>query len=127
MPAGSTSGRKVFVTPHSPAAPAVQHTPTVPFSSLKLAQPLLDAIASDGYTNPTPIQAQAIPPAVEGRDVLGIAQTGTGKTAAFALPILNHQPWARPRGEGRQLQRTDSGLMAFWKEVAHRNTTCTQH
>ena len=54
-----------------------------------MVKPLLDALSAEGYTTPTPIQSQAIPPAIEGRDVLGIAQTGTGKTAAFALPILN--------------------------------------
>src|SRR5437763_7814082 len=59
------------------------------FSDLRLAEPLLQAIASEGYTTPTPIQAQAIPPALLGRDILGCAQTGTGKTAAFALPILH--------------------------------------
>jgi len=58
------------------------------FSSLNLSKPLLDAIASEGYDTPTPIQAQSIPPVLEGRDLLGCAQTGTGKTAAFALPIL---------------------------------------
>ncbi len=61
---------------------------TTQFDSLGLAQPLLKALAAEGYTTPTPIQAQAIPPALAGRDVQGIAQTGTGKTAAFALPIL---------------------------------------
>lgn len=59
------------------------------FSSLDLTQPILDAIAEEGYDTPTPIQAKAIPPALEGRDMLGCAQTGTGKTAAFALPILH--------------------------------------
>ncbi len=49
---------------------------------------MLDALADQGYQSPTPIQAQAIPPALEGRDILGTAQTGTGKTAAFTLPIL---------------------------------------
>ncbi len=58
------------------------------FSGLKLAQPILRAIADEGYTNPTPIQAKSIPPLLEGRDLLGVAQTGTGKTAAFALPLL---------------------------------------
>jgi ATP-dependent RNA helicase RhlE len=58
------------------------------FASLGLVQPLLKALAAEGYTNPTPIQAQSIPSALAGRDVQGIAQTGTGKTAAFALPIL---------------------------------------
>ena len=54
-----------------------------------LAEPLLRALKAEGYTTPTPIQAQAIPHVLAGRDLLGIAQTGTGKTAAFALPILH--------------------------------------
>ena len=58
------------------------------FESLGLIQPLLKALATEGYTAPTPIQTQAIPHVLAGRDVQGIAQTGTGKTAAFALPIL---------------------------------------
>jgi ATP-dependent RNA helicase RhlE len=58
------------------------------FSELHLSEPLLKAIAREGYDKPTPIQARAIPALLEGRDLLGIAQTGTGKTAAFALPIL---------------------------------------
>ncbi|WP_336491270.1 DEAD/DEAH box helicase [Methylobacterium nigriterrae] len=59
------------------------------FTDFGLAQPVLRALAEAGYQNPTPIQAQAIPPAMQGRDLCGIAQTGTGKTAAFALPILH--------------------------------------
>jgi ATP-dependent RNA helicase RhlE len=59
------------------------------FTGLDLAKPLLRAITSEGYTTPTPIQAQSIPPLLEGRDLLGIAQTGTGKTAAFSLPLLH--------------------------------------
>jgi ATP-dependent RNA helicase RhlE len=58
------------------------------FTDLKLSAPLLQALATEGYETPTPIQAQAIPALLEGRDLLGIAQTGTGKTAAFALPLL---------------------------------------
>lgn len=58
------------------------------FSDLGLIGPLLKALATEGYAVPTPIQCQAIPPVLEGRDLLGIAQTGTGKTAAFVLPIL---------------------------------------
>jgi len=60
------------------------------FSDLGLAEPLLKALAAEGYDTPTPIQAQAIPPLLDGRDLLGIAQTGTGKTAAFMLPSLQH-------------------------------------
>ena len=58
------------------------------FEELGLVPELLKALVAEGYTTPTPIQQQAIPPALLGRDVQGIAQTGTGKTAAFALPIL---------------------------------------
>ncbi|TDT74924.1 superfamily II DNA/RNA helicase [Litoreibacter halocynthiae] len=58
------------------------------FSDLKLHAKVLKAIEEVGYTEPTPIQAGAIPPALEGRDVLGIAQTGTGKTAAFTMPMI---------------------------------------
>ena len=59
------------------------------FTDLGLAKPLLQALANEGYETPTPIQAQAIPLVMKGQDLLGIAQTGTGKTAAFALPILH--------------------------------------
>jgi superfamily II DNA/RNA helicase len=59
------------------------------FTDLGLAEPILRALTEEGYVQPTPIQAQTIPPLLAGRDVVGIAQTGTGKTAAFALPILH--------------------------------------
>ncbi|EPY01715.1 DEAD/DEAH box helicase [Magnetospirillum fulvum] len=58
------------------------------FSDLGLAEPLLKALATEGYTSPTPIQEQSIPHLLAGHDVLGLAQTGTGKTASFALPLL---------------------------------------
>ena len=68
------------------------------FSDLRLAEPLHKALAAKGYTNPTPIQAQAIPPLLDGRDLCGIAQTGTGKTAAFGA-AARCSTWARnPRG-----------------------------
>lgn len=60
------------------------------FESLKLSEKILDALASLHFERPTPIQAQAIPVALEGRDIIGCAQTGTGKTAAFCVPILSH-------------------------------------
>jgi len=60
----------------------------VTFEELGLVPPILRALAEAGYERPTPIQAQAIPPALQGRDLVGCAQTGTGKTAAFAIPIL---------------------------------------
>ncbi len=58
------------------------------FQSLKIIEPILKSLEEEGYTIPTPIQAQAIPLVLEGKDLLGCAQTGTGKTAAFAIPIL---------------------------------------
>ncbi len=68
------------------------------FNELGLAAPITRALAEENYTVPTPIQQQAIPHVLARRDLVGIAQTGTGKTAAFALPILNHllaQPMRR--------------------------------
>ena len=62
----------------------------VTFDTLGLTAPLLKAVSEAGYVHPTPIQGDAIPPALEGRDIVGCAQTGTGKTAAFGLPILQH-------------------------------------
>ena len=70
---------------------------TISFESLGLAQPLQAALVSEGYTTPTPIQVQAIPHVMAGHDLQGIAQTGTGKTAAFALPIL-HRLMAQNKG-----------------------------
>ena len=60
----------------------------MPFSDLGLSEKVLNAVETAGYTEPTPIQAEAIPHVLARRDVLGIAQTGTGKTAAFTLPML---------------------------------------
>jgi ATP-dependent RNA helicase RhlE len=77
------------------------------FSQLGLSEPILRALAQEGYTSPTPIQRAAIPLIMRGCDVLGCAQTGTGKTAAFALPILHRlsqDQGARPRS-GRRLPR----------------------
>ena len=71
--------------------PTPIHMPAGPtFDTLGLSGPILKAVLAEGYTTPTPIQLQAIPPALKGHDLLGIAQTGTGKTAAFALPILHY-------------------------------------
>ena len=68
------------------------------FSDLGLAEPLIRALETKGYTDPTPIQLQAIPALLQGRDLLGIAQTGTGKTAAFSLPSL-HRLAADPKAK----------------------------
>jgi ATP-dependent RNA helicase RhlE len=76
------------------------------FSDLGLAEPLLRALETKGYSDPTPIQTQAIPALLAGRDLLGIAQTGTGKTAAFSLPSLHRlaaEPKARMNASCRML------------------------
>jgi superfamily II DNA/RNA helicase len=73
----------------APGAEAAPEAPIVAgFDALGLSAPVLQAIEESGYTIPTPIQAQAIPIVLQGRDVLGIAQTGTGKTASFTLPMI---------------------------------------
>src|SRR5262245_45047978 len=73
----------------APAEAAPAPSKQVTFDDLGLSADTLRAVHESGYNTPTPIQLQAIPPVLQGRDVLGIAQTGTGKTAAFALPILH--------------------------------------
>ncbi|MBP8912239.1 MAG: DEAD/DEAH box helicase, partial [Phycisphaerae bacterium] len=67
----------------------------MPFTKFGLSDPLVQGILATGYTAPTEIQSKAIPAAISGKDIIGCAQTGTGKTAAFVLPILNrlsHEP-----------------------------------
>lgn len=72
------------------------------FKDLELAAPILKAVEAEGYTNPTPIQAQAIPILLRGKDLLGVAQTGTGKTAAFGIPILHHLYIAKNGSQGKR-------------------------
>ncbi|MBN9684950.1 MULTISPECIES: DEAD/DEAH box helicase [unclassified Corallococcus] len=74
------------------------------FDELQLTDSLLKAVKAEGYTTPTPIQAKAIPHALAGKDVLGVAQTGTGKTAAFALPILQRLSAKAPAGGARPVR-----------------------
>ena len=83
----------------------------MPFGALKLHQSLQAGIRDLGFTRPTPIQTDAIPPALEGRDVLACAMTGSGKTAAFLLPILHHLI-DRPRGRTRALVITPTRELA---------------
>jgi ATP-dependent RNA helicase RhlE len=83
----------------------------VPFSGLKLHPNLLRAIKELGFSRPTPIQADAIPPALEGRDLLACAMTGSGKTAAFLLPIV-HRLIDKPRGTTRALILTPTRELA---------------
>ncbi len=72
----------------SPNVPNDESKTVTTFTDLQLSEPILKALSHEGYETPTPIQARSIPTLLEGKDLLGIAQTGTGKTAAFALPIL---------------------------------------
>ena len=86
------------------------------FNELELIEPLKKALIQEGYTEPTPIQAQAIPFVLQGRDCLGIAQTGTGKTAAFALPIL--QSLASQSTVKRSLRPISALVLAPTRELA---------
>lgn len=82
------------------------------FNELKLDGRILKAVKAAGYETPSPIQEKAIPPALDGRDVLGCAQTGTGKTAAFALPILNNLN-GKPQNRIRALVLTPTRELAL--------------
>lgn len=88
---------------------------SIPFQALPLAEPLQRALRERGYQTPSPIQREAIPHLLEGRDLLGVAQTGTGKTAAFALPILHRlhaNPGPRPSNGFRVLVLTPTRELA---------------
>ena len=105
------------------------------FKELGLAEPILKAVEAEGYTSPTPIQQQAIPILLKGKHLLGVAQTGTGKTAAFGIPILHHLYQSQNGQKGRRkikalivtptrelaLQIGDS-LTAYGKHTGLRNT-----
>jgi ATP-dependent RNA helicase RhlE len=104
------------------------------FTALGLAEPLIRALDAEGYSQPTPIQAQAIPHLLQGRDVLGIAQTGTGKTAAFALPILHRLDADRRRPAPKSARvliltptrelavQIGEGFSAYGKNIRFRGT-----
>jgi len=88
------------------------------FRDFDLARPLAQSVRDEGYTTPTPIQAQTIPPAIAGRDILGCAQTGAGKTAAFALPIL-HRLHTQPADKSHRGPTTPRALvLAPTRELA---------
>lgn len=82
------------------------------FGALGVSAPLVEVLARLGLTEPTPIQVQAIPPALEGRDVLGCAQTGTGKTAAFVIPIIERLAEG-PKGQPRAMILAPTRELAF--------------
>ena len=88
------------------------------FKDLNIAEPILRAVGEKGYTDATPIQQQGIPVALSGRDMLGIAQTGTGKTAAFAVPIIQ-QIWTSRLQERKAAEGDVKGVQS-------KDTTDTQ-
>ncbi len=108
---------------------------TMTFADLLLAPALLRALEEEGYANPTPIQARSIPLLLQGRDMLGMAQTGTGKTAAFALPLLHRlaaAPCPAPKGGARVLvlaptrelvSQIAAGFESFGRHIRPRVTT----
>ena len=95
--------------------PETSVRPATPFLDLGLTTDLSKTVHAAGYSQPTPIQAKAIPTVLTGRDVLGCAQTGTGKTAAFALPILQHLAAHPPRGNRRPVRAL---ILAPTRELA---------
>ena len=92
--------------------PREHETPhTMTFDELRLSQPIVDAVATEGHTTPTPIQLKAIPAILEGNDLLGCAPTGTGKTAAFALPILDRLSNTKPPYRPKSSKKGSAGGM----------------
>lgn len=107
-----------------------KHTQTTPateiladFTSLNLVEPLMQAVTESGYTKPTPIQAQSIPILLEGHDLLGLAQTGTGKTAAFTLPMLQrlmaHRKQPQPKSMRALIDHAFNALIMRYDFLAH--------
>ncbi len=90
------------------------------FAEIELIKPLQKAVQEEGYTTPTPIQAKTIPAALTGKDILGCAQTGTGKTAAFALPILNKLVSINSNGKQKRARpyQPDALILAPTRELA---------
>ncbi len=109
--------------PAASSTSAVTGTSSIRFSDLGLPEPLLRILSDIGYESPSPIQAATIPPLLQGRDVLGQAQTGTGKTAAFALPILARLDAAQTRPQTLVLAPTRELAIqvaeAFQKYATH--------
>ena len=95
------------------------------FKDLGLTPSLLKNISDTGYRTPTPIQQATIPLVLEGKDVLGCAQTGTGKTAAFALPILQRLQQQRSRRPDAKVIR--SGVNTYAGKLTNRNVAAAHH
>src|SRR6478672_7827527 len=92
---------------------------SISFEDLRLVPEVLDAVRDAGYTQPTPIQQQAIPLALAGRDLMGLAQTGTGKTAGFTLPIVHNLLIAPlPANDGEPQHRVRVLVLTPTRELA---------
>ena len=94
----------------------------MPFHAFKLHPSLISAVDAAGYKTPTPIQQQSIPHAIEGKDVMGLAQTGTGKTAAFVLPIIN-----RLLATNKGARHVRALVIAPTRELAEPMNSCFIH
>ena len=90
------------------------------FNNLQLIEPILKALGEEGYTTPTPIQQQSIPAILQHKDLLGCAQTGTGKTAAFAIPLLQlmHQQQQSQAPEPQDRRRIKALILTPTRELA---------
>ena len=88
------------------------------FNELGLSDKVLQAVEATGYTTPTPIQEQAIPVVLSGRDLFGCAQTGTGKTAAFSLPIIQLLSEPQPQGKPQKRRTIRSLILTPTRELA---------
>ena len=86
------------------------------FKELGIIEPILKALTAEGYTNPTPIQEKSIPILLKGKDLLGCAQTGTGKTAAFSIPII--QQLVMDRGADQQQRKIRTLVVTPTRELA---------
>ena len=111
VPVLPRSGATCRLSPPRPLFPNPEESPTLSFHSLGLDARLVRAIDELGFANPTPIQSGAIPPALQGKDLLACAMTGSGKTAAFMLPVLNRL-LANPRRATRALVLTPTRELA---------------
>ncbi len=117
------------LAPRAHLAAVLEIAPLTTFAELSLSPQILNTLNAKGYQSPTPIQARCIPPALEGRDVLGCAQTGTGKTAAFSLPLIERL-MARsqrigPKPDGEQSRRRARALiLAPTRELAAQIDDC---
>ena len=100
------------------------------FENLNLKAPFLKALSEEGYTIPTPIQNETIPLALQGSDILGMAQTGTGKTAAFTIPILqristsNHKQKKKGRRQLKALIISPTRELALQSRPSFRRWSC---